>query len=204
MNIETSDPDLLRYESFELPKGAPNLLHYGSFERCSALLDYIEDEYNKRDGESIFEWLERMNLLGEYFWREVAYWWPSMDAIEHENMAMFFEYFGDSWGIDCMANADQRSWKCLPRKKQITIYRGQDLNLPVGLAWTTDRKKAEWFANAGLRGYRKESPVILTAKVWKGDVVLCLGSRGEKEIVPFFIPIEYTVEHLTTSMPLVA
>lgn len=204
MNIEISDPDFLRYKSFERPEGAPDLLRYDSFERCPALLDYIETEQNLREAETLSDGYERLSALGKYFWREVAWWWSMMDAIEHENMAMFFEQFNEEWSIDCMAGADQRAWKRLPCKKQITIYRGQDLSLPIGLAWTTDRKKAERFANAGLRGYRKDSPAILTAKVWKGDVALYLGNRGEKEIVPFFIPTEYTVEHLTANMPLTA
>ena len=202
MTIETSNPDLLRYESFKRPEGAPDLQRYNSFTRCAALLDYVETEQDMREGEIVSDWFERVSALGEYFWREVAEWWPSMDAIEHENMAMFFGQFNEQWSIDCMSDADQRAWKYLPHKKQITIYRGQDLSLPVGLAWTTDRKKAEWFANAGLRGYRKDAPVVLTAKVWKCEVALCLGGRGEKEIVPLFIPTEYKVEHLASNMPL--
>lgn len=177
----------------------PDLLRYGSFQRCAALLDYIEDEYHAKAGETLVECLERLSALGEYFWREVAEWWSMMDAIEHENMEMFFEQFAEEWSLKCMSDANQRAWKRLPHKKRITIYRGQDLSLPVGLAWTTNRKKAEWFANAGMRGYRRNSPVILTAKLWKSEVALCLNERGESEIIPFAIPTDYTVEHQATS-----
>ena len=177
-----------------MSKTPPDLLRYDSFQRCAALLDYIEDEQKLREGEGLSAWLERDTALGEYFWREVAEWWPSMDAIEHENMATFFEHYSDTWSLDCMSELDQRVWNRLPRKKQITVYRGQGETIPVGLAWTTSRKKAEWFANAGLRGYQRGSPVILTAKLWKWDVALCLNGRGEKEVVPFAIPTDYTVE----------
>lgn len=178
---------------------APDLLKFDSFYRCSALLDYIENEQHRRAGETISDSFDRLSILGAYFWREVAEWWTLMDAIEHENMAMFFGRFQEEWTLECMNDADQRAWKRLPRRKQITIYRGQDVSLPVGLAWTTNRKKAEWFADAGLRGYRKESPVILTTTIWKDEVALCLTGRGEKEIVPFAIPTEYSVEHLASS-----
>lgn len=177
-----------------MTKTPPNLLRHDSFQRCLALLDYIEDEQKIRDDEGLSAWLARNVELGEYFWRQVAYWWPFMDAIEHENMAMFFDHFSQEWSPDCMGETDRRSWNSLPRKSQITVYRGQDETLPVGLAWTTNRRKAEWFANAGLRGYRKSSPVILTAKLWKWDIALRLTGRGESEVVPFEIPTNYTAE----------
>lgn len=177
---------------------APNLLDHGSFHRCAALLDYVESQHDIMDGEDIFAWLDRKTALGDYFWREVAKWWTVMDGIEHENMAMFFDQFREEWTLDCLSDADRRAWQRLTRNKEITVYRGQHESVPVGLAWTTCRKQAEWFANAGLRGYTKGSPVILTAKIWKQDVALCLTGRSEKEIVPFAIPTEYTVERLVS------
>lgn len=178
------------------PNKVPNLIEYDSFQRCAALLDYIEKEQCQRDDETLTGGFERLDALGRYFWREVARWWSVMDAIEHENMAMFFEQFHHCWLPDCMDPENRRAWSRLPRKKQITIYRGQDLSLPIGLAWTTDRKQAAWFAKTGLRGYRKMEPAILSAKVWKDDVALCLRDRNESEIVPFAIPTDYTIERL--------
>ena len=63
----------------------------------------------------------------------------------------------------------------------LKVYRGTKLpdEYPRGISWTTDRKKAIWFAN---RFRRKDQPAYLyTLKVQRNDVFAYLTRRGESE-----------------------
>lgn len=183
---------------------APALRRFSSFYRCGALLDYMEDQCCQKHGEGVTEYLGRLDALGSYFWREVAEWWCFMDGIEHENMALLFDAFSEQWSLDALSEKSRIMWRHLPSHKAITIFRGQDANHPVGLAWTTSQSKAEWFARCGMRGSGNVEPVVLTAQVWKGDVAFCFADRGESEVVPFHIPENYTSESLNASAKLAA
>lgn len=50
-------------------------------------------------------------------------------------------------------------------------------------SWTTDKAKAEWFANrfAGLEG--REFPIVIVGEVDNDKVLFCTDDRGESEVV---------------------
>ncbi len=82
-------------------------------------------------------------------------------------------------------------YRALP--KTVTVYRGCDVEYIDGLAWTTSKKVAGYFATGGRYG-RPPDPVIATGKIEKSspDFFFLRGDRGEQEIVcyPKLIRVE--------------
>ena len=205
MNVspdECVSPELLRMQDAAKalsPVGMPDLALYGSFGRPRALLDWFHDHFG--EGGRSLDVLTDLEARGPYaraFWATVSQWWSAMDGINHAEMAEAFDMFSEHWDTSLLASDDcARAWRYLPRKRPVTIYRGQSADDPVGLCWTRDRAKAEWFARTGLRMVgRPARPAILTTTILKLDVALAFNGRNEKEIVPFAIPETYTVELL--------
>lgn len=106
---------------------------------------------------------------GDVFWKVIMDAWSGFDLIPHEEFQFFFEHFDPD-----------HPPRGAPRF--LTVYRGQDLDEPVGLSWTTDRAVAESFAR-GHRGIRHENPVVIEAKVHTCMVAFTCDDRGESEVV---------------------
>lgn len=80
-----------------------------------------------------------------------------------------------------MDKAEVAALAALPNR--FTIYRGVGHEDAIdGLSWTTDRKKAEWFAKRWSHADDHES-IVAIGKVDKADVLAHLRGRGESEIV---------------------
>lgn len=73
--------------------------------------------------------------------------------------------------------------KALPRRQRLRVYRGQDEDAPLGIAWTLDPKVAEKFARgAGTRQANREGVVIWT-DVRRDRPLAYLTGRSESEII---------------------
>lgn len=77
-------------------------------------------------------------------------------------------------------------------KEPVTIYRGADSKIHArrGLSWTTDRKRAIWFA----RRYSPKHPWLATATVKRNKIAAVFLRRGEKEIVVASTPRNVKLE----------
>jgi hypothetical protein len=64
----------------------------------------------------------------------------------------------------------------------VTVFRGCGKRFVRGMAWTTDRSIAEFFASGG-RFPTPHHPVIATAEIEKSAIFFCVTSRNESEIV---------------------
>lgn len=72
--------------------------------------------------------------------------------------------------------------KQLP-KKTLTIYRGQDGGVNVGIAWSLDENVARKFAMGAGTRQRDRGGIIYTAKISYRNVFAYLTGRGEQEII---------------------
>jgi hypothetical protein len=80
---------------------------------------------------------------------------------------------------------DQESLeRYLALPKTVTVYRGCDIEHIDGVAWTTSKKVAGYFATGGRYG-RPDDPVIATGKIGKysPDFFFLRGNTNEQEIV---------------------
>jgi hypothetical protein len=115
------------------------------------------------------------------YWGLVGDVWSDSENI-HENF--------DEWdellryprpGREAMMDDEERA-ALADMDDVITVYRGfeQDLN-EEGWSWTTDRRKAAWFA----RRFAQEDdcPSVLVGEVNKGAVLAYLMGRGESEVI---------------------
>jgi len=79
---------------------------------------------------------------------------------------------------------DDSMARFLALPKMVTVYRGCDREYVDGVAWTTSKKVAGYFATGGRYG-RPIDPVIATGKIGKcsPDFFFPNGDRNEQEIV---------------------
>jgi hypothetical protein len=105
--------------------------------------------------------------------------WPSCDPDDTD--PRFIQLWKDAY----WANGYKylRDGPPLPRRKTLTVYRGQPEGAPLGLAWSLDEEIAGRFA----RGAWARTPVaggeIITAKVPRSDVLAYLTRRNESEVI---------------------
>jgi hypothetical protein len=71
----------------------------------------------------------------------------------------------------------------LPRRQRLRVYRGQDLDAPLGCAWSLDRKTAEKFANGAATRQAHRNGVVIEGWVKTVDVLAYLNERGEREVI---------------------
>lgn len=82
------------------------------------------------------------------------------------------------------------------------VYRGiavpdpDDIDERAGYAWTTDRKRAQWFARRFLTD--DEVAVVITGRVNNDHVLFCSNDRGETEVVSGAVEVLETHELETT------
>lgn len=89
------------------------------------------------------------------------------------------------WRAAWMKNHERyvRDGEPLPRSHNITVYRGQMPNDPVGIAWSLDRDVAERFARgAGMRVSNMPG-VVYVATIDRRKVLGYLTGRKESEVV---------------------
>lgn len=76
-----------------------------------------------------------------------------------------------------------RDDKALPRKTYLTVYRGQDMGVPFGIAWSLDRRVAVKFANGAATRQRNRGGVVYKGMVKRSDVLGYMTGRKEDEVV---------------------
>ncbi len=122
---------------------------------------------------------------GAGFWCMVAALWSGFDAIPQRAFAAAFRRYRAAWTPAGMDAQDRAAFDALP--PLVRIYRGQDADAPLGLAWTLRWEVAEEFAQ-GHRGIRHRRPAVLTAKVRRSSVAFMCTDRDEAEVVLFRPP----------------
>lgn len=71
----------------------------------------------------------------------------------------------------------------MPHDGPITVYRGSFVSAKRGLAWTTDRSKAEWFAGRGDMTSKGRAMKVWQVKVPAEKVLAHFSCRGESEVI---------------------
>jgi hypothetical protein len=71
----------------------------------------------------------------------------------------------------------------LPMRRRIRIYRGQDLDAPIGIAWSTSSRVARKFANGAATRQVGRGGVVLTGTVNRTDILAYLTDRHENEVI---------------------
>lgn len=129
----------------------------------------------------------RLNALLEHVPSDIppSEYWPIVSSVwtDSENIWQNVDVWMDLWAAPyhspelIMDEDEMAAFNALP--ELITVYRGTQKGLPLGLSWTTDRERAEWFANR----FGRDDPVVTEGTVNKGDVLAYFLGRGESEIV---------------------
>ena len=89
----------------------------------------------------------------------------------------FVKHFRKAEKVHLMAQDEYEQYLSLP--DEITIYRGVRRRGKIrALSWTTDVKRAEWFASRWGAG-----GIVYRTKVKREDVLAVFNSRGESELV---------------------
>jgi hypothetical protein len=110
---------------------------------------------------------------GRAFWAVMQDEWSSFDRIPHPTYVRLFEKFAPQWTATDAING-------LP--DQLTVYRGQSRDAPVGLSWTHNKLVADGFAR-GHRGISVPNGTVLERRISRKDVALVINDRDEQEIV---------------------
>jgi len=115
------------------------------------------------------------------YWEMVGDWWTDSENI-HQN----FDDWLDLWSADrldrdlAMDEEERAALAAMP--EVLTIYRGyQHSASKLGMSWTLDQQRAEWFAQRFRRS--GHDAWVATAKVYLTDVLAYFTGRGEAEIV---------------------
>jgi hypothetical protein len=123
-----------------------------------------------------------------------AAYWPLVAAVwaDSESTGRNLATWRDLWGIGrwpkvphrrkhVMNDEERAALAALP--PLVPIYRGiGHRRAALGLSWTIDRERAEWFARrfAGVAGRR---PFLVSGKIERRHMLAYLGERKESEIV---------------------
>jgi hypothetical protein len=119
-------------------------------------------------------------LKDEHYWKLLGEVWVDSENIWQNKVAWGYLLMSDRSGKENFMNEDERAeFEKLP--DEFTIYRGyQPRKNKTGFSYTTDEKKAIWFAN---RFYKDGE--VLSRKVKKCKVFAYLTRRNESEIIYF-------------------
>jgi len=138
--------------------------------------------------------LEEFEDYNVIFWPLLFQWWSDGEGDGPRSLEPLIERaleqetgWCKGWRpYEFMEFEDQTFLRFLP--ETVTIYRGtyrrgtdSDLDRRVGISWTTDRTKAEWFARRFALNER--NPVLLTGRVRKRHIIACFTGRNENEVL---------------------
>lgn len=127
---------------------------------------------------SRFGWALK-NCSREWFREHIADLWRGSDPDDTD--PKFLAAWVDAW--EANGHKTITDGKALPRRKYLTLYRGQMPNDPIGIAWSLDRDIADKFARgAGIRAHDMPG-AILEVAVPRNAVLGYLTGRGESECV---------------------
>jgi hypothetical protein len=144
-------------------------------------------------------WLRR--LFQEYeehshiFWAMFLEWWPDSE-FSRGHASRLQRVHRRRRAYEFMTPENKEFYDALP--DPVTVYRGQEAGTSPGVSWTTDKAKAEWFAErftshegrifAALQGgarfaNSKGKPIVLTGKIKKANVWAVFTDRNESEVL---------------------
>lgn len=122
------------------------------------------------------------DMSDEEYWESVSSVWTIVESI-HEDLEIWAELWSDArpGRLEHVMDEDElKAFVDLPPK--VEIYRGyRHEECMLGMSWTTDRKRAAWFARRSrILGHKA---YLATAHVAKADVLAYFLRREESEIV---------------------
>lgn len=131
-------------------------------------LKFIMKHLSKRDFSKMFGWV----------WVDAEN--PSMDV--NVSIHQLVWWFHKAEPEHLMDKDDLVVYKELKQRPEILIYRGVGIGRnPIGLSWTMNKEKAEWFAHRfdrdGRQGY------VQAAYIRGEDILAYFNTSGEEEIV---------------------
>ena len=117
----------------------------------------------------------------EEYWPLVGWVWTDSENI-WENIDLWKTVWTDAAAPAdrhlVMSDHEREEFSLLPRR--IRIYRGHNYGKAQrGMSWTTDHRKAEWFAHR----FQDQRAHVSTAYIDKEKVLAYFLNRGEKDIV---------------------
>jgi hypothetical protein len=129
-------------------------------------------------------------ITDEDYWRLVADAWTGHDVV-HPDLPEWRRLFGSPRpGREHLMTDDERA-RLAGLPDRVTVHRGfGDPAGRLGMAWTLDRERAEWFARdfagsprmASL-GVRSSCAWVATVVVPRGRIVACFAGRDESEVI---------------------
>jgi hypothetical protein len=113
------------------------------------------------------------------FWPIFLEWWPDFEFPHRwENLAdILRDLHRTNPAYDFLLPADKAFFDSLP--ELITAHRGASVNFPLGVSWTTDKDKAQWFA----RRFDPSGGSVVSKTICKRDVWAVFTHRKESEIL---------------------
>jgi hypothetical protein len=148
-----------------------------NYSRLQAVLDlgissFKNDNLRRRLGIPL-DYDDSLTLLGEA--------WTSCDNIRHYQRDLR-DRLGTRGPLrQMMSPEENEAYDALP--DSVRCYRGCDRSVLTGACWTLDKVVANMFPF--LQRYRAPSPVVVTARVRKNNILALKLDRGESEIVTF-------------------
>ena len=156
-------------------------------------LEYLEAFPPKRAAERISSRLSKLDraarmsvLMGildeaeaDYFSPIFLDWWPDFEFPHRwDNLADRLRVAHGAVPAYNFMSADNRVFfDSLPNN--VTIYRGASREFALGISWTTDIAKADWFA----RRFEEDTAAVFSGTVCKRDVWAVFTDRKENEIL---------------------
>src|SRR5437660_6332003 len=128
--------------------------------------------------------LEEFEEIAPVFWPLFMRWWPDGEADGPRSVVPMIKR-AIEWDLgrlphDFMEPEDKAFLDALP--ETVTVYRGtMRPGRRIGISWTTDKAKAEWFARRFAFGEMR--PVLFTGRVRKSKIIACFTGRNESEVL---------------------
>lgn len=94
-----------------------------------------------------------------------------------------------------LSKENRRAFDALPDR--IEVYRGQEVDAPVGFSWTTNREIGEWFAHRWVM--LRKRPALLSGTVRKRSVWAIELGRDEDEVLCH--PLRVSNMHQELNLP---
>lgn len=202
---EELNPTLARYLSKDGPMGLPCIKHPLVFSimhtpeqnamvnRAFEQKQRAVDEAWAEENWQTFIWMherphrieafyEAADLMDdETFWSLLGDIWTDSENIWQAEEMWLDMLHADRPGREQMMDEGERETLAqLP--SDVEVFRGfcKD-GRETGLSWTTDRRRAEWFAQR--LALDDDNPRLATAHVKREKIIACFNGRGENEVV---------------------
>lgn len=145
--------------------------HVGSFYRLQFAHDAMKAGYTTR--EHILEDLESL-------WRD-----SDPDDTKPEYFALWMDKYHAN-GNQIIYDTEK---ELKANQKVFTIFRGQDEDGTLGIAWTTDIEVAQRFAAGAGTRQRNRQGIVYKAKIKRQHILAYLTGRNESEVIvnPFYL-----------------